>query len=182
MGDPIDLGPARVAELDADDMLGAIAGLPRQLREGYDAARERLAGASLGAFRTIPPAEPTGLVVCGMGGSAIGADLVVACLPGLDVPAAVVRGYELPAWVGPETLVIAASYSGQTEETLACTAAALQRGCRPVCVASGGSLAAVAEQNGLPLVRVPGGGQPRASVGYLAMPLLAALEAAGLAG
>ena len=55
-----------------------------------------------------------------MGGSAIGADLVLACLPELPVPAAVVRGYELPAWAGPETLVVAVSYSGGTEETLAC--------------------------------------------------------------
>ena len=176
------LGPNRVAALDTADMFGAVAGLPRQLAAGYAVARSVLAGTFGEAGSAGPPVRPTGLVLCGMGGSAIGADLVVACLPGLGVPAAVVRGYELPVWAGPETLVIAASYSGQTEETLACTAAALQRGCRPVCVASGGSLAEVAEQNGLPLVRVPGGGQPRASVGYLAMPLLAALEAAGLAG
>jgi glucose/mannose-6-phosphate isomerase len=149
---------------------------------GYAAARSILDGVFAEAGSHGPPARPTGLVLCGMGGSAIGADLVVACLPRLDVPAPVVRGYVLPAWVGPETLVIAASYSGQTEETLACAAAALQRGCRPVCVASGGRLAAGAEESGLALVRVPGGGQPRAAVGYLAMPLLAALEAAGLAG
>ncbi len=84
------------------------------------------------------------------------------------------RGYEVPAWIGPETLVIAASYSGETEETLACTAVALERGCAPVCVASGGALAALAGERGLPLVTIPGGGQPRASVGYLAMPILAA--------
>ena len=176
------MGPARIAELDAGDMLGAIAGLPRQLTAGYAAARSLLSGVFDEAGTAGPPARPTGLVLCGMGGSAIGADLVLACLPALGVPVTVVRGYDLPAWAGPEALVIAASYSGQTEETLSCASAALQRGCRPVCVASGGTLAAVAEEHGLPLVRVPGGGQPRASVGYLAMPLLAAIEAAGLAG
>ena len=180
MGDPIDLGPARVAALDRDDMLGAVAGLAEQLREGYGDARARLAGAFFGAFPAIPPAEPTGLAVCGMGGSAIGADLVLACLPGLSVPAAVVRGYELPAWVGPETLVIVVSYSGETEEALACAAQARSRGCAPVCIASGGRLLAFAATEGLPAVLVPGGGQPRASLGYLAMPLLATLEAAGL--
>ncbi len=180
MAGAIDLGPARVAELDAADMLGAIAGLPRQLSEGYVAARERLAGAFFGTFPAIPPAEPDGLVVCGMGGSAIGADLILACLPDLAVPAAVVRGYDLPAWAGPDTLVVVVSYSGETEESLACATQARARGCAPVCVASGGRLAAFAGAEGLPLVIVPGGGQPRASAGYLSLPLLATLEAAGL--
>jgi glucose/mannose-6-phosphate isomerase len=176
----IDLGPARVAELDTGDMLGAIGGLPRQLREGYDAARARLAAGSPGAGALLQTAGPRAVVVCGMGGSAIGADLVLACLPDLPVPAVVVRGYGLPAWAGSDTLVVVVSYSGGTEESLACAAQALSRGCVPVCVASGGRLAAFAEAEGLPLMLVPGGGQPRASVGHLSMPLLATLEAAGL--
>ena len=143
-------------------------------------ARAGLAGAFFGTFPAIPPAEPDGLVVCGMGGSAIGADLVLACLPGLRVPATVVRGYSLPEWAGPETLVVVVSYSGETEEALACAAQARARDCAPVCVTSGGSLGALADAEGLPLVRVPGGGQPRAAVGSLSMPLLATLEAAGL--
>jgi glucose/mannose-6-phosphate isomerase len=175
-----DLGPGRVQEIDTAGMFAEVAGLPRQLREGYESARRRLAGAFFGTFPAIPPAEPTAVVVCGMGGSAIGADLVLACLPELAVPAAVVRGYALPEWVSPETLVIAVSYSGQTEESLACAAQARERGCAPVCVSSGGNLAAFAEAEGLPLVVVPGGGQPRAAVGSLSMPLLATLEASGL--
>jgi glucose/mannose-6-phosphate isomerase len=175
------LGPERASEIDRDGMLAEVAGLSGQLRDGYEDARARLAGAFFGTFAAIPPAEPDGLVVCGMGGSAIGADLVLACLPRLPVPAAVVRGYELPQWVGPETLVVVASYSGETEEALACAAQARSRDCAPVCVSSGGSLAAYAEAQGLPLVRVPGGRQPRAAVGSLSMPLLATLEASGLA-
>jgi glucose/mannose-6-phosphate isomerase len=170
------LAPEDVARLDPAGMLGAIAELPRQLTAGYAVARAALAGAV-----AADGGRPDGLVVCGMGGSAIGADLTLACLPGLPVPAAVVRGYGLPAWAGRETLVVAASYSGQTEETLACAGAAVERGCRPVCVASGGALTALADEHGLLLVRVPGGGQPRAAVGYLTAPLLAAVEAAGLA-
>jgi glucose/mannose-6-phosphate isomerase len=176
----MDLGPARAAELDTSGMFGEVAGLPRQLREGYESARAKLAGAFFGTFPAIPPAEPDGLVMCGMGGSAIGADLVLAALPGLGVPATVVRGYHLPEWVGPETLVVVASYSGQTEEALACAGQARARDCAPICVSSGGSLGALAEREGLPLVTIPGGGQPRAAVGYLSMALLAALEAAGL--
>lgn len=180
MEQAIDLGEARVAEFDTEDMLGAITGLSGQLREGYDLARERLAGSFCGTYPTIPPAEPRGVAACGMGGSAIGVDLVLACVPDLPVPAVVVRGYELPAWVGPDTLVVVVSYSGETDEALACAAQARSRGCAPVCIASGGRLAAWAEAEGLPLVVVPGGGQPRASVGYLSLPLLATLEAAGL--
>jgi glucose/mannose-6-phosphate isomerase len=180
VGGLTDLGPARAAEFDRDDMFAEVAGLPRQLREGYATARSRLAGAFFGTFPGIPPAEPSGVAVCGMGGSAIGADLVLACLPGLSVPATVVRGYALPEWVGPETLVVVVSYSGETEEALSCAAQARSRGCVPVCVSSGGSLAAFAEAEGLPLVVVPGGRQPRAAVGSLSMPLLATLEASGL--
>jgi glucose/mannose-6-phosphate isomerase len=180
VGDAVDLDRARADEIDQAGMLLEVSGLPRQLREGYEHARAGLAGAFFGTFPAIPPAEPDGLVVCGMGGSAIGADLVLACLPDLPVPATVVRGYSLPEWAGPETLVVAVSYSGETEEALACTAQARSRGCAPVCVSSGGSLAAFADAEGLPLVRVPGGGQPRAAVASLSMPILAALEAAGL--
>ena len=175
-----DLGPAHVAALDSSDMLGAIAGLPRQLTAGYAVARSSLAEV-FGGAGTAPPARPTGLVVCGMGGSAIGADLVLACLPRLSVPAVVVRGYSLPAWVDPRALVVAISCSGDTEETLTCAVQALERGCVPICVASGGALAALAEERSLPVLAVPAGGNsPRASLGYLSMPLLATLEAAGL--
>jgi glucose/mannose-6-phosphate isomerase len=184
MGETVDLGRALVTALDRGDMLGAIVALPDQLATAYPAARESLRGVfeAPGAGRSAPPAAPTGLAICGMGGSAIGADLVLASLSDLPVPAVVVRGYALPAWVGPQTLVVAVSYSGDTEETLACVEMALARGCVPVCISSGGRLAAAARDHGLPLVLIPGGQQPRASLGYLSVPLLAALEAAGLCG
>ena len=176
MATGLDMGPERVAELDSGDMLGAVAGLGRQVRRGYDGAHRALAAAG----SSVGPESPEALVVCGMGGSAIGADLVLACLPGLALPAVVVRGYELPAWVGPGALVVAVSYSGETEETLACASQARGRGCAPVCVASGGTLAAFAKAEGLPLVPVPGGGQPRAAVGSLSTAVLATIEVAGL--
>jgi glucose/mannose-6-phosphate isomerase len=179
-----DLGPAKVAELDASDMLGAIAGLSGQLREGYADAHRQLAAVQLGdgGVGATPalPARPAGVAVLGMGGSAIGADLVLAACPDLAVPATVARGYELPGWVAPETLVVAVSYSGETEETLAATTAAVERGCVPLCVTSGGSLAALAAERGLPVLAVPSGMQPRAALGHLSMPLLATLERARL--
>ncbi len=176
-----DLGPATVAELDRTDMRGAIAGLGRQFTEGYDAARRALAGdTASGAPAT--PARPDGVAVCGMGGSAIGGELMLAAVPALAVPSTVVRGDELPAWVSAETLVVAVSYSGETEETLACVEGALARGCRPLCVASGGRLAALAAERGLAHVAVPAGLQPRAALGVLATPVAAALVQAGLCG
>jgi glucose/mannose-6-phosphate isomerase len=173
-----ELGAARVAELDAGDMLGAIAGLSRQVDVGYAVALDQLHAAAAGSASVAAGAEA--LVVSGMGGSAIGADLVLACLPELAVPATVVRGHELPAWAGPQALVIVVSYSGDTAEALACAEAALARGCRPVCVSSGGRLAALAAEHGLPLVGVVAGEQPRAAVGSLSTALLATLVAAGL--
>ncbi|HOT23805.1 MAG TPA: bifunctional phosphoglucose/phosphomannose isomerase [Thermoleophilia bacterium] len=179
-----DLGPARVAELDASDMLGAIAGLAGQVRDGYAEARRQL---DLVAFEDgaataapAPPARPSGVAVLGMGGSAIGADLVFATFADLAVPAVVVRDERLPGWVDERTLVVAVSYSGDTAETLAATAAATARGCRPVCVTAGGQLAAFAGACGLPLLTIPTGRQPRAALGLLAMAVLAALERAGL--
>ena len=98
-----DLGPGLVAALDAGDMLGAIAGLPRQLTDGLRRlARERLP-ACLRAG-TAPPRlrrRPTGVVVCGMGGSAIGADLVLAACPSCRARGGRARLRRLPAWVGP---------------------------------------------------------------------------------
>jgi glucose/mannose-6-phosphate isomerase len=173
------LDPETVAELDRGDMRGAIAGLGRQFAEGYDTARRALAGDAASAAPATP-AHPDGVAVCGMGGSAIGGELVLATASGLAVPSAVVRACELPAWVRPETLVVAVSYSGETEETLACVEGALARGCRPVCVASGGRLAALAAGHGLPHVPVPAGLQPRAALGVLATPVAAALVEAGL--
>lgn len=177
------LGPARIAELDTSDMLGAMAGLSAQLRDGYAEAHRQLAEMRFGdgVSRTAAPlARPSGVAVLGMGGSAIGADLVLAASPTVAVPAVVVRGYAPPAWVGPQTLVVAVSYSGDTEETLAAVQGVLARGCVPLCVTSGGRLASLAAGRDLPVIAVPGGLQPRAALGHLSMPLLAALERAGL--
>ncbi len=175
----VDLTADRIAAVDTSGQLAVAATLCDQLRAGWATAWSAL------QEETLPGAagsSVTGVAVVGMGGSAIGADVVGACLGALPVPYAVVRGYELPAWVGPQTLTIAVSYSGNTEETLACVDQALARGCRPVCVATGGALGGVAAGRALPLVTVTGGLQPRASLGYLVTAIGAALERAGLTG
>ena len=90
----------------------------------------------------LEPADSAGLLVCGMGGSAIGGDLAAAALgERLTRPLATVRGYELPAGSTPEWTVLCSSYSGDTEETLACYAAAEALGARRVVATTGGELA-----------------------------------------
>ena len=121
-----------------------------------------------------------GLVVAGMGGSAVGGDLAAAALHGRATrPIRTVRGYELDPWVGPDTLVLCASYSGDTEETLACFEAAGEAGAPRVAVTTGGALGAAAREEGVPIIGVPGAFQPRAAVAYMTV---AALDCAAACG
>ena len=129
----------------------------------------------------IPARELSGgLVVAGMGGSAIGADLAAAAIGRrAKAPVRVVRGYELPPDVGPETLVLCASYSGSTEETLSCFEEAGEVGAPRVALTTGGPLAERARAAGVPVAGVPSGMQPRAAVVYM---LVGALECAAACG
>jgi glucose/mannose-6-phosphate isomerase len=129
----------------------------------------------------IPSVDaPGGLTVCGMGGSAIGADLAAAVVADrAGRPLRTVRGYGLDPWVGPDTLVLCASYSGNTEETLACFEAAGAAGAPRVALTTGGRLAELARDAGVPVIGVPGGMQPRAAVVYMTV---GALECAARCG
>jgi glucose/mannose-6-phosphate isomerase len=128
----------------------------------------------------LEPADAAGVMVCGMGGSAIGADLAAAALGDrLTRPLIAVRGYELPSWATPEWTVLCSSYSGNTEETLACFAAAEALGARRIVVSTGGALVDGAREAGLPVIGLPGILQPRAAVAYM---LTAAAEVTALAG
>lgn len=125
--------------------------------------------------------RPPLVVVVGMGGSGASGDLLAACAAErLDVPILVHRGYGLPAAVGPETLVIAASYSGDTAEVLSAVDVALERRCPLVVLTAGGELAGRARARGVPRVALPGGLMPRMALGYLFFPALAVLDAADL--
>jgi glucose/mannose-6-phosphate isomerase len=121
-----------------------------------------------------------GMVVAGMGGSAVGGRLALGVLSGrARRPIAIADDYSLPGWVGQSTLVLCSSYSGATEETLACYDAAREAGASIVVATTGGPLAERARRDRVPVIPLPGGFQPRAAVGYA---LVAALEAAALGG
>lgn len=124
--------------------------------------------------------RPGGLVICGMGGSAIGADLAAAALGDRATrPISIIRGYALESWTGPDSLVLCASYSGETEETLACFEAAGAAGAGRVALTTGGKLAEAARAESVPVIGVPAGMQPRAAVLYM---IVATLECASLCG
>ena len=131
----------------------------------------------------VPPADLAGgLVVCGMGGSAIGGDLAAAAIGARATgPVRTVRSYTLDPWVGDQTLVLCASYSGGTEETLSCFDAAGEQGARRVVLTTGGELAERAREQGVPVIGVPSGLQPRAAVIYMTVAALQCAAACGAA-
>jgi len=134
------------------------------------------------AAGVTPRDLPGGLVICGMGGSAVGGDLAAAAIAGRAQRAIrTVRGYELPPDVGPDTLVLCASYSGSTEETLACFDAAGEAGAPRVALTTGGPLAERARTAGVPVAGIPSGMQPRAAVIYMTIGALECAAACGAA-
>lgn len=151
-------------------LLEDVLGLPDQLRDAlWRIETARLEGA-----------DSAGLMVCGMGGSAIGGDLAAAALGDrLTKPLVSIRGYELPSWATPEWTVLCSSYSGNTEETLACFEAAEALGARRLVASTGGQLVNQAREAGVPVIGLPGIFQPRFAVAYM---FAIAAEAAALAG
>ena len=126
-------------------------------------------------------ARPALVVLAGMGGSAAGGELIAGCAATLDVPIIVHRGYGLPTAAGKRALVIASSYSGNTEEVLSAAETALERDVPIVMLTAGGRLDALAAARRLPRVKLPDGLMPRMALGYLFFPALRILAAAGLA-
>lgn len=164
---------AAVAAIDKAGMLDEMAGFADQCEQAVDMARH--------TELNIDPAGITDILVLGMGGSGIAGDVCrVLFDDALNVPIQVNRHYRLPAYVGPATLVLAVSYSGNTEETLAALGEAVTRGARVVAVSSGGKISLIARDKGLPLIRIPAGLQPRAALGYLSLPPAVVLEKLGL--
>lgn len=118
-----------------------------------------------------------GVVIAGMGGSGIVGDIVYDLLQDRSLkPLAVVKDYHLPTYVTEDFLVIAVSYSGNTEETISAYVEAVRRGCPVVTVSSGGVLREFAERLGTPHITLPTGKKPRAALPYMISAVLAVLE------
>lgn len=161
-----------LAQVDPHDARRALAEFPAQCR----AAR------TLAAVPPLSVGRPRVVVVAGMGGSAASGDLLAACAgDAVDVPILVHRGYGLPALAGPDALVIASSYSGDTAEVLSAFDVAVARRVPVVALTAGGALARRAEETGRPRVALPGGLMPRMALGYLFLPAVALLAGCGVA-
>lgn len=166
-----DLTREAIEAVDLARQVDDVLGLPEHLRD----ALWRVESAKLKAHDS-----PGGFIVAGMGGSAIGGELAAAVLGDrASRPIAVARDYGLPAWTTHEATVLCASYSGNTEETLAAYEAAGVIGANRIVATTGGKLAAAAREDGVPVIPLPGMFQPRVAVGYM---LVVALEVAALCG
>ena len=160
-----------IAAVDSTGQLDEVLGLAEHLEDAlwrFDSAGAR------------PVDAGGGVIVAGMGGSAAGGRLALAALGSRLVrPLVVSDGYALPGWAGPSTLVFASSYSGRDRRRWRRTTTRPRADAPRIVTTTGGGLAERARRDGVPVVPIPGGFQPRAAIGYS---LVAALEAAALGG
>ncbi len=154
----------------------------RFLKEFHNQIEESAAIVENAAL-SIDPSKISNMLYVGMGGSAIAGDLIKDILfDTLKVPTNVVRGYLSPAYCGENTLLIASSYSGNTEETLSAVESAAKRGAQVVVVTSGGKIKEMAKKNDWNLIIIPNGYQPRQALGYIFFTLYRILGNSGLLG
>jgi glucose/mannose-6-phosphate isomerase len=162
-------------EIDPHDMLGRIGELPQQCRNAW---------ANVQSLE-LPPEyrQVNKIVVLGMGGSAIGGDLLrTLAEPECALPIVTNRDYTVPAFVNAETLVIASSYSGNTEETLSAFEEARERGAALLAITTDGKLAQRARELGVPLLTFCYQSQPRAALGYSLVSLIGVVQKLGFIG
>ena len=162
-----------IFSIDTSNMYSLVKKFPEQVEEAISIGKATTARVS---GRTIQ-----NIVLCGLGGSAIGGDLLKSYLAReLKVPFLVNRHYTLPGFVGKNSLVIISSYSGNTEETLSAFKEAEKRGAKILCISSGGEVGKIAKRKKTPIIKIPGGLPPRAALGYSVFPLLITLRKLGL--
>jgi len=154
--------------IDEENMLATAANLGPQLLEA-EAISEMFAPKSI--------KRPGTILVAGMGGSAISGDIASDLTS--EMPITTLRGYSLPGFAGEKDLLLAVSYSGNTEEVLSCVKEAGKRRLPVIAVTSGGKLKDLAEERNYPIIDVKKGLQPRAALAYLCVPILKVLEKVG---
>jgi len=158
-------------KIDPSNFLSCVHNLPSQLRSACQ----------LGQSLTCPPADYDLVIILGMGGSAIGGELISACFGNdLKIPLFVVRDYDIPSFVSKKTLVIAVSYSGNTEEILSAYRRAREKGASIVSFSSGGKIKKEADDAGHPHLVLPSGFAPRAAIAYTFLPPLLLLAKLGI--
>lgn len=154
-----------VSNIDKQNMHKVIAGFPDQLITGLDLAQH---------VKVKGPFE--NVVVCGLGGSALPADIMNS----LGIPLYVHKDYNLPPVTNEKSLVICISYSGNTEETISALQEAIKRKSTIVGVANGGAIETLCQQHSIPFVKIPSGVQPRCATGYIFSALITVLANSGM--
>jgi len=174
--------------LDKDNMIELLEEFPQKMRDALRIGEEFSVPTNFlpaSTSNSVSTSAFTGnfknIVVLGMGGSAIGGDLLSDYLADeFTIPIVVIRGYDVPKFVDEDSLVFAVSYSGNTEETLSALKRCLEAKARVITLTSGGKLAVLVRENNFLVIKVPAGIQPRAAISYLFFPILKALERLGL--
>ncbi len=148
-------------DLDASDMLGHLRNFPSDLATAWEKSKSW-------DLTTIESQTFAGVICLGMGGSASGGDFL-SCLSDADgcLPFVTHRGYGIPTWVSENWLVLATSYSGNTEETLDAVEAAIGLGCSVVGLSSGGGLQSLVQDSNQIWIELPGGQPPRSAFGHI---------------
>ncbi|HJM84314.1 MAG TPA: bifunctional phosphoglucose/phosphomannose isomerase [Candidatus Marinimicrobia bacterium] len=145
--------------LDQSDMRGAITEFPNQIKKSFSIMSTWKARLE---YRNIE-----NIMVLGMGGSAIGGDVArVLAQNANSAPIIINRSYNIPEWVGSNTLILACSYSGGTEETLSAFAQCRERNCPIIVISTGGIITDYADKYDLDRIHIPSGYQPRAALGF----------------
>jgi len=163
----------QIKKIDQGRMYDCIYDFPSQFEDGLKRTKET-------PLPDWDKSEIKNIVVAGLGGSAIGGDLVRSYLAErLNIPFFISRNYTLPNFVDSSSLVFVSSYSGNTEETLSGFEDASQRGAKIICMTSNGKVEEISSEEKIPCVHLPEGFQPRAALGYSFVPILAMLERMG---
>ena len=164
-----------IKKTDPSDMLGLVENLPQQCEKAVENIKNFNAGPD------YLKGKPSNIIITGLGGSAIGGDFIRTCfLNEIKIPIVVNRYYHLPKFVREKSLVIAVSYSGNTEETLSAYNEARERKAKIVCLTSGGKLEENCKSDNIPFLSIPSGFPPRASLGYQTLGLVGIFVKLGL--
>ena len=172
-----------IKKIDKDNMLGHCLKTPLYSRDVVDQTERIDLPAKVDISRnvSIRYRKPHHVIITGMGGSAIGGEILKDWLrDDLPIPIDISRDYTVPAYANKDTLVLAISHSGETEETLSSFLDALRKKCMIVSITSGGHLLSFCKKLDVPFVRIPGGLPPRAAIPFLFFPLPILLEKMGV--
>ena len=155
--------------IDTENMFDVLVNFHNQIKDAVEIARKvDVSGVNKEGIKNI--------VINGLGGSAIGGDLVRSYTSNeIKIPVNINRNYFLPSFVDSNTLIIISSYSGNTEETVSAYKDAVKKNCKIICISSGGTIEKIARENQHILVKIPGGLQPRCALGYSFFTLLITL-------